>query len=117
MVNKAKEETAQTNKLLNEAKGKIIILEAELNALKMLIVNFNSNESKYASPSNFHRPHNKQHKRAFSHSTSFTSPIMHQSISTPDSLSDQAEPSAPEVCPRASASQAGSQLIYSLFWL
>ena len=37
MVNNAKEETAQQVKLLNEANGKIHILEAELNALKVII--------------------------------------------------------------------------------
>jgi hypothetical protein len=101
MVNKAKEETAQSNKLLDEARGRIAILEAELNALKMLIVNFNSNESKH--PAAGLHSFSKQHKRAASHSNSFlTSPVQH-SPSVTDSLAhrEQADTSGLEVsqCP------------------
>jgi Rab-3A-interacting protein len=38
MVNTAQDETAQSNKLLNEANGKIDVLEAELKALKALFL-------------------------------------------------------------------------------
>lgn len=38
MVNAAKDETAQSNKLLNEANGKIDVLEAEVKALKALVL-------------------------------------------------------------------------------
>lgn len=38
MVNKAKEETAQSQKLLKEANGKIEVLEAEVKALKALVI-------------------------------------------------------------------------------
>ena len=38
MVNEAKDETALSNKLLNEANGKIDVLEAEVRALKELVI-------------------------------------------------------------------------------
>jgi Rab-3A-interacting protein len=38
MVHEAKDETAQSNKLLNEANGKIDVLEAEVQALKALVL-------------------------------------------------------------------------------
>jgi len=43
MVNQAKEETAQSQKLLKEANGKIEVLEAELKALKALVINSTPN--------------------------------------------------------------------------
>ena len=99
MVHEAKDETAQSNKLLNEANGKIDVLEAEVQALKALVltstpsepnkhlyphlsnstkhsnnflqVNHNNSLSNSSSSNNIHSTPNKNLKSAHKRSPSY----------------------------------------------
>lgn len=89
MVHEAKDETAQSNKLLNEANGKIDVLEAEVHALKALVLTSTPSEpNKHLHPhlllssANAKNSQNFQHQA--SHSGSSNNLFLQQQFSTPN---------------------------------